>query len=114
MAHYAELNQNNIVLRTIVISNDVEPTEAEGIAWCVAWAGGGTWIKCSYNGTVRKNYPGPGYSFDPDRDAFIAPKPFPSWLLDETTCQWGPPTSRPTEGFGWYWDEPTTSWKQPE
>jgi hypothetical protein len=80
----------------------------------------GTWLRTSYNtiggqhtqgGTpLRKNYAGIGYSYDATRDAFIPPQPFPSWTLNEDTCQWSAPTPMPTDGKLYRWDEPTTAW----
>lgn len=88
MAHYAELNNSSIVLRVVVVDNAVEPTEAAGIAWCEDFFHGGTWIKTSYSGSIRKNFAGEGFTYDEVRDAFIAPQPGPDWLLNEDTCQW--------------------------
>jgi len=112
MAHYAELDANNQVLRVLVIPNEVEPTEQDGIAYLEQLFGGGTWRKTSYNGNIRKNYAGRGYQYDEYRDAFIAPKPFPSWLFNEETCRWYPPKPYPDPtGHDVYrWDEITTNW----
>jgi hypothetical protein len=116
MAHWAEIDENNVVLRVTVGSND---TSDEGYQWLVENLGG-TWIKTSYNtfggvhkegGTpLRKNYAGIGYIYDPVRDAFIPPKPeeFPSWVLNENTCLWEPPLPKP-EGE-WFWDEELLQW----
>jgi hypothetical protein len=71
---------------------------------------GGTWIQTSYNGNIRKNYAGIGYTYNQARDAFIAPKPFNSWVLNETTCRWQAPTPMPTDDKNYTWDEETTSW----
>lgn len=97
MSHYAELDDNNVVLRVIVCDDDK-------IAQIP-----GRWMQTSYNATIRKCFAGVGYTYDTERDAFIAPKPYPSWTLDESSCQWLPPIPRP-EGRGW-WDEETKSWK---
>ena len=117
MAHWAEIDNNNIVLRVTVGSNE-DPDE--GYQWLINNLGG-TWIKTSYNtyggvhtlnGTpLRKNFGLPGFTYDPIRDAFIPPKPFESWVLNEDTCQWTPPTPMPTDGI-YVWDEPTLSWKE--
>ena len=113
MAHFAELDENNTVLQVVFVANEdclkngVELEEA-GIAFCTALLGG-TWIQTSYNANFRKNYAGIGFSYDQSRDAFIPPQPFSSWILNEDTCQWLPPTARPLEGF-WIWDEETTQW----
>lgn len=116
MAHFAEINDENIVTRVLVTSND-KPNE--GYDWLLERFGG-TWLQTSYNtfagehlngGTpLRKNFAGIGYSYDADLDAFIPPKTFPSWVLDEATCQWEAPVPYPTDGTDYYWDEETTSW----
>lgn len=116
MAHFAELNANNVVLRVIVVGNkdtaDANGVEKEeiGIAFCQRLFGG-TWKQTSYNGNMRKNYAGIGYTYDSGRDAFIPPKPFNSWLLNETTCLWEAPVLCPTDGKQYVWNETTTSWK---
>jgi len=117
MAHFAELDENNTVLRVIVVSNadtsDVNGVEREeiGVAFCHSLFGASTiWKQTSYNGNLRKNYAGIGYSYDASRDAFIAPKPFPSWVLNEHTCQWEAPVAYPNDGKRYEWDEPTLSW----
>jgi hypothetical protein len=87
MAHWAEVNENNIVLRVIVGDNN-DPAGDEGYQWLIDNLGG-TWIKTSYNGNIRKNFAGVDYTYDPVRDAFIAPKPEEGdWILNEDTCQW--------------------------
>ena len=114
MAHFAQL-ENNIVKQVIVVSNqDIldeqgQESEEKGIAFCSNLLGG-TWKQTSYNGNIRKNYAGIGYTYDEGRDAFIAPKPFASWVLDETTCQWKAPVAMPTDDKRYSWDEETTSW----
>ena len=70
----------------------------------------GAWIQTSYNGNIRKNYAGIGYTYDSQRDAFIPPQPFPSWVLVEDTCQWTPPIPVPTVGGPYGWNETTQSW----
>ena len=117
MAHFAEVDENNIVLRVLVVDDLHESNGQEFLANTLGL--GGTWIKTSYNtiggvhtngGTpLRKNYAGIGYSYDSSRDAFISPKPYPSWLLNETSCLWEAPVARPTEGL-YTWNEETTSW----
>ena len=115
MAHFAELDSNNVVLRVVVISNpdtaDASGVEKEhiGAAYCERLFGG-TWMQTSYNGNIRKNYAGIGHTYDATRDAFIAPKPYPSWVLNETTCRWEPPVPYPTDGKMYEWDEATQSW----
>ena len=115
MAHFAEIDVSGTVLRVVVVANadasDANGNEVEQIGrdFCNRLLGG-SWVQTSYNANFRKNYAGIGYSFDAQRDAFIAPKPFPSWVLNEANCRWEPPTPRP-EG-DWHWDEETTSWKE--
>jgi hypothetical protein len=114
MAHFAQL-ENNIVIKVIVVSNEdtadengVENEEI-GIAFCSNLLGG-TWKQTSYNGTIRKNYAGVGYTYDEGRDAFIAPKPYASWVLDEAKAQWKAPVDYPTDKGRYTWNEATTSW----
>lgn len=114
MAHFAELDQSNIVLRVVVVSNDdikdANGVESEllGRQFCTNLFGG-NWIQTSYNNNFRKNYASIGYQYDFSRDAFIEPKPFNSWLLDEATCKWNSPVEKPNSTACW-WDENTTSW----
>lgn len=118
MAHFAELDDTNTVLRVIVVSNEDAPDEAPGTAFCVALLGG-TWKQTSYNtqagvhatgGTpFRKNYAGVGYTYDDVRDAFLPPSPFPSWLLDESRGVYGAPVPKPAEGAS-VWNDTTLAW----
>jgi hypothetical protein len=116
MAHFAELDANNIVLRVIVVdtkdNSDAKGIEKEyiGAAFCERLFGG-TWKQTSYNGNIRKRYAGIGYTYDESRDAFIPPKPFKSWLLDETTCDWISPVPKPNDNMQYVWDENDKSWK---
>ena len=116
MAHFAKLDENNVVLEVNVVNNndllqDGVESEAKGIQFLVDWSGGYTnWKQTSYNGKIRKNFAGVGYTYDAQRDAFIPPQPFPSWGLNESTCLWDAPTPMPNDGQRYYWDEPTTSW----
>jgi hypothetical protein len=114
MAHFAKLNENNIVLEVIVIRNaalDSSNEEVSGIAFLTKWSGGySNWKQTSYNSNIRKNYAGIGFTYDPARDAFIAPKPFNSWVLDEATCRWQAPTPMPVDDKFYRWDEDTTAW----
>lgn len=105
MSHFAELDKNNVVIRVLVGDNNLPN---EGLDWLVQTLGG-TWVQTSYNANIRKNFAGIGYSYDPQRDAFIPPKPFMSWLLNEETCNWEPPIEMPNTG-SWVWDEDTLSW----
>jgi hypothetical protein len=104
MSHWAKID-NNIVVEVLVGPNYGD----EGEAFFNAL--GGTWVKTSYNGNIRKNYAGVGYTYDEGRDAFIAPKPYNSWLLDEDTCRWQAPVPYPTDGLMYQWDEELTDWK---
>lgn len=106
MAHWAEIDENNIVLRVTVGDNN---DQDEGYQWLVDNLGG-TWIKTSYNSTIRKNYAGVGYSYDKVRDAFIPPHIYPSWILDEETCSWIPPKPYPEDGNIYGWDENAQEW----
>jgi hypothetical protein len=106
MAHFAELDENNIVIQVLVTDNDYPN---EGYDWLVETFGG-TWIQTSYNATIRKNFAGIGYSYDEARDAFIPPKPFESWLLNEETCNWEAPKPYPTDGKLYNWDEESQEW----
>lgn len=108
MAHWAELDENNNVLRVTVGDNN-DPDE--GYQWLIDNLGG-TWVKTSYNATIRKNFAGVGFTYDADRDAFIPPKPYASWVLDEATCRWGAPTPCPADGKVYEWDEATVSWTE--
>lgn len=116
MAHFAELDSNNVVLRVIVIdtkdNSDANGVEKEhiGAAFCEKLFGG-TWKQTSYNNNIRKRYAGVGYTYDETLDAFIMPKPFPSWSLNETTTDWEAPTPMPTDGKHYFWDENDKSWK---
>lgn len=117
MAHFAELDANNIVTRVIVVSNDdlldgdgVEQ-ESLGVAVCRAICGADTtWVQTSYNNNFRKQYAGIGDKYVPDADLFYNPvSPFPSWSLD-SNYDWQPPTPMPDDGKPYYWDEPTLAW----
>ena len=125
MAHFTQLDANNVVTQVIVVANsdtaDASGVEKEyiGAAFCEKLFGG-TWKQTSYNGSIRKNYAGVGYSYDSERDAFIPPKPYNSWVLNEDTCLWEAPVAMPADaGTGeppkrYTWDEATTSWVEIE
>ena len=119
MAHFAQLDANNVVTRVIVVANkdtaDANGVEEEhiGVAFCEKLFGG-TWKQTSYNGNMRKNYAGIGYTYNADIDAFAPPKPFASWVLNNETAQWEAPIPMPTDGKMYTWDEATTSWKETE
>lgn len=118
MAHFAEIDEQGVVLRVLVVDN---AQEADGQNFLANTLGlGGTWVKTSYNtsggihsggGTpLRKNYAGIGYTYDSVRDAFIPPKPYASWTLNEESCLWQAPVAKPTDGAFYTWNEETTSW----
>jgi hypothetical protein len=121
MAHFAELDENNVVKRVIVVANkdtaDVNGVEQEwiGQAFCVRLFGG-TWKQTSYHGNIRKNYAGIGCTYDAVLDAFVPPQPYPSWTLNPDTALWEPPVPMPEDaGTGeppkmYMWDEATQSW----
>lgn len=106
MSHFAELDENNIVLRVLVGDNNMPN---EGYDWFVENLGG-RWVQTSYNGNFRKNFAGIGYTYDEQLDAFISPKPFESWTLNETTCLWQAPIPYPQDGRVYRWDENTLTW----
>lgn len=119
MAHFARI-ENNIVTEVITVHNNVlldengNEQESLGIDFCQTLYGDATnWRQTSYNGNFRKNFAAIGYKYDTARHAFIAPKPFDSWVLNDTTCCWDPPTPYPgDEDTHYRWDESTTSWVQ--
>ena len=114
MAHFAKLDENNLVVEVHCVANealDSENEEASGIAFLTEWSGGYTnWKQTSYNHRIRKQYAGVGFTYHPVNDVFIRPQPYPSWSLDEN-FNWQPPSPAP-EGLGWYWDEPSLTWVQ--
>lgn len=119
MAHFAKLDKNNVVLEVNVVDNkelldaDGVEHEALGIAFLIEWSGKHPyWKQTSYNSKFRKNYAGIGYTYDADRDAFIPPKPYDSWVLNEDTCLWNAPVPYPNDGKFYSWDETTLSWKE--
>lgn len=115
MAHFAELDDNNVVLRVIVVDTKDNSTadgvekESIGQAFCERLFGG-RWLQTSYNNNIRKRYAGIGYTYDAALDAFITPKPYPSWSLDPATADWVAPVPMPTDGQRYVWNEATQSW----
>ena len=110
MAHYAFLNDNNIVTEVIVGRNEDEVVN--GVSDWEEWYGnfrGQVCKRTSYNNNIRKQYAGIGYSYDPVRDEFVQPQPFPSWSLDSNN-DWQPPTPRPLDDGLWAWNEDTQEW----
>jgi hypothetical protein len=119
MAHFAKLGKGNIVERVEVVSNDIATTEQAGVDFLNnLYKTRDVWKQTSYNATIRKNYAGIGYKYDQTRDAFIAPKPYTSWILNETTCQWEAPVAKPTltqeqiDNSNYYrWNETIKNWE---
>ena len=107
MAHFAELDENNIVLRVIVVD---DAHEADGENWCHDFAGG-RWKQTSYNNNIRYNFAGVGDTYDADADAFYAPQPYPSWSLNDAFI-WKPPTPHPDDNGKYFWDEANLKWSQ--
>ena len=111
MAHFAKLGVGNKILKVEVVSNDIAINEQAGVDFlnnlhCT----NDVWKQTSYNGNIRKNFAGIGYKYDQTRDAFIAPKPFNSWTLNETTCQWEAPVAYPDDGERYTWNETNQTW----
>jgi hypothetical protein len=125
MAHFAQLDENNVVTQVIVVSNnellDASGVEREemGIGFCQRLFGG-NWKQTSYNHNFRKRYAGIGYTYNADLDAFVPPKPYPSWILDTDEANWKAPVPAPSDmGYGegqkmYMWNEETTSWDEVE
>ncbi len=118
MAHFAELNENNIVTRVIVVHNneitvDGQELEFKGIDFCEGLFGHRNWVQTSYNGNIRYNFAGVGYTWDPDNNAFYAPQPYPSWSLNEDYI-WEAPVPYPEDASTekiYTWDEENQEWK---
>ena len=119
MAHFAKLGVGNIVEKVEVVSNDIATTEQAGADFLNnLYKTRDVWKQTSYNNNIRKNFAGIGYQYDQTRDAFIAPKPYPSWILNETTCQWEAPVAKPTltqeqiDNKNYYnWNETIKNWE---
>ena len=115
MAHFAELDANNVVVRVVVVDTKDNSTadgvekESIGQAFCERLFGG-RWVQTSYNGNIRKRYAGVGYTYNEEIDAFITPKPFPSWTLDLMTADWMAPKPYPDDGKAYVWDEAKKAW----
>ena len=118
MAHFAKLNENNIVTEVVVVNNDilleVDGTESEnkGKTFLNSVFGTSNWVKTSYNGNFRKQFAGIGYTFDSDNNVFISPRPFESWTLDEN-FDWQPPINIPSDfnGINYLWNEENQNWE---
>jgi len=116
MAHFAKLDENNKVLAVHVVVNDVitidgNESEQAGIDFLSGLHGHNLWKQTSYNGNFRKNYAGVDFYYDEALDAFIPPKPFNSWILDEETCRWNAPSPYPTDGKIYSWSEDNLNWE---
>ena len=116
MAHFAKLDENNIVTEVLVVNNDVllktDGTESEykGKVFLNGLFGNATWVQTSFNGNFRKQYAGIGYTYDETNNVFIFPQPFDSWTLD-SNFDWQPPTPYPTDGNNYQWDEDDQTWE---
>lgn len=117
MAHFAELDSNNIVKRVIVVNNSVLGDangldgETIGVDFCRSLFGSETqWVQCSYNSSFRAHYPGAGHVYDKEADAFYSQQPFPSWSLNKETFIWEAPVPMPTDGKIYNWDERAKEW----
>ena len=116
MATFAKIGLNSKVIESLSVHNDVlkdangMEQEALGIDFLTKLTGWAIWRQASYNNNMRKNHAGIGHSYDEERDAFIPPKPYPSWLLDEDTCLWDSPTPYPDDGNKYEWNEGTQAW----
>ena len=114
MAHYAFLDENNVVTEVITGIDETELIEGlEPKIWYANFRGQKC-VRTSYNSKIRKNYAGIGFTYDEVRDAFIPPTPYSSWVLNEETCRWEPPTVKPkgTDLIGWRWNEEIVGWEQ--
>jgi hypothetical protein len=115
MAHFAKLNENNVVTEVHVVNNDVitidgVESEQAGIDFLTGLHGHAKWKQTSYNGNFKKNYASIGSMYDETRDAFIPPKPFTSWILNEETCSWEPPIAYPLDEKQYSWFEHNQEW----
>ena len=117
MANFAELDLNNFVIRVVVVNDEDcidefgKESELIGIDFCKSILGG-NWKQTSYNSSFRKNYAGVGFYYDEKRDAFIPPKPFNSWILDEDLCRWTPPVNMPKDSKTYLWNEEILNWEE--
>lgn len=118
MAHFAKLDDNNIVIDVNVVNNDVidnlpfPESEPIGIKFLTEWSGGYTnWKQTSYNSSFRKHYAGIGFTYNANLDAFISPQPYPSWSLDTNTCNWFAPVSYPQDNKLYAWNENLLQWE---
>ena len=111
MAHFTKLGTGNIVEKVEVVSNDIATTEQAGVDFLnTLYNTRDVWKQTSYNATIRKNFAGINYKYDETKDAFIPPKPYNSWTLNETTCRWEAPVAYPTDGQNYTWNETNQTW----
>ena len=117
MASFAKIGLNNKVIEVLSVNNEVlkdsngVEQEVNGIDFLTKLTGWAIWKQTSYNGNIRKNFAGIGMTYDEDRDAFIAPKLYPSWILNETTCKWEAPVVYPNDGQRYNWNETIQNWE---
>tara|TARA_R110000803_G_scaffold76025_1_gene140516 strand:+ start:780 stop:1217 length:438 start_codon:yes stop_codon:yes gene_type:complete len=122
MAHFAELDDNNVVLRVVVVGNDCVSSDEhiDGEKWCISFFKGGVWKQTSYNNNFRKQFAGIGYTYDATKNKFIIPQPYASWLLDDND-DWQSPITYPTittygsndplDKYNIFWNETNLQWK---
>ena len=117
MASFAKIGLNNKVIEVLSVNNEVlkdsngVEQEVNGIDFLTKLTGWAIWKQTSYNGNIRKNFAGIGMTYDEDRDAFIPPKPFNSWILNEDTCRWDAPVVKPDDGQKYIWNETIQNWE---
>ena len=117
MAHFAKIGMNGRIIEVLKVNNEVildadgNESEINGVDFLTKLTGWSIWKQTSYNGNIRKNYAGIGFTYDEDRDAFIPKKPFNSWILDEETCQWEAPVAYPNDGQRYSWNEENQTWQ---
>ena len=110
MASFAEIDNENIVRRVLVVPDEQEHRGQEYLADDLGL--GGTWIQTSYNGNIRKNFAGMGFTYDKERDAFIEPRPFKRWILNENTCRWEAPIAKPSDDKFYIWNDNRGEWEE--
>lgn len=111
MAHFAKLGKGNIVETVVVVSNDIATTEEAGVNFLNnLYKTRDVWKQTSYNGNIRKNFAGIGFTYNEERDAFIPPQPYPSWILNEETCIYEAPVAIPDNDNRYFWNEENRSW----
>jgi hypothetical protein len=112
MAHFAEINEENMVTRVLVVPDEFEDDGQNYLANVIGL--GGTWIQTSYNGTIRKNYAGVGYTYNEELDAFVLPKVYDKWILNEETCKWEAPIPYPINDKQYVWNDNRGEWEEVE